>query len=284
MPITSRKLGYVYNPNTPAMKVALKDVDFHLDEGGFIALVGRTGCGKSTLVQHLNALLFPTSGGIEVDEFLNASKKKNRSKKIFGVREKVGVVFQFSEQQLFEETVEKDVAFGPKNFGLNEEKALQKAHESLEKVGLGEEFYKRSPFDLSGGEKRRVAIAGVLACSPKYLVLDEPTAGLDPYGAKQMMDLFKSINESGVTVIFVTHDMNLVLGYASEVLVFHDGMLKRQGDPEKIFVEDLSSYSLGSPLSYDFARRLNAAGANLELNNCKDEYSLAKEIKRWKGK
>ena len=284
MPITSRKLGYVYNPNTPAMKVALKEVDFHLDEGGFIALVGRTGCGKSTLVQHLNALLFPTSGEIEVDEFLNASKKKNRSKKIFGVREKVGVVFQFSEQQLFDETVEKDVAFGPKNFGLNEEKALQKAHESLEKVGLGKEFYKRSPFDLSGGEKRRVAIAGVLACSPKYLVLDEPTAGLDPYGAKQMMDLFKSINESGVTVIFVTHDMNLVLGYASEVLVFHDGMLKRQGDPEEIFVEDLSSYSLGSPLSYDFARKLNAAGANLELNNCKDEYSLAKEIKRWKGK
>ncbi|MCR5078360.1 MAG: energy-coupling factor transporter ATPase [Bacilli bacterium] len=284
MPITSKKLSYIYNPKTPVAKLALDEVSFHLEEGGFIALVGRTGCGKSTLVQHLNALLFPTGGEIEIDDFLNAAEKKRRSKKLFEVRAKVGVVFQFSEQQLFEETVEKDVCFGPKNFGLSEEKALEKAHESLAKVGLGEEFYKRSPFDLSGGEKRRVAIAGVLACSPKYLVLDEPTAGLDPYGAKQMMELFKSINDSGVTIIFVTHDMNLVLGYASEVLIFHDGKLMKQGKPEDLFQEDLSSYSLESPLSYSFARKLNDKGMGLELSKCKDEVSLAKEIAKRKGK
>ena len=278
MPITSKNLSYIYNPKTKFKKQALEEVSFHLEEGGFVALVGRTGCGKSTLVQHLNALLSPTSGEIEIDEFHNTCEKRMKGKEIFKLREKVGVVFQFSEAQLFEETVEKDVSFGPKNFGLDNEKSLQKAHESLEMVGLDESFYKRSPFDLSGGEKRRVAIAGVLAYSPKYLILDEPTAGLDPYGAKALMELFKKINESGVTIIFVTHDMNLVLGYASEVIVLDDGKLAYQGKPLELFEKDLSQFSLDSPLPYGLGRSLIGKGLPLDLSKCKDEDSLAEEI------
>lgn len=278
MPITSRQLNFTYNPKTKFAKKALTDVSFHLEEGGFYAIVGKTGCGKSTLVQHINALLFPTSGEMEIDDFINASEKKRRGKNIFGLREKVGVVFQFSEAQLFEETVEKDVSFGPRNFGLSNEKALQKAHESLEIVGLGEEFYKRSPFDLSGGEKRRVAIAGVLASSPKYLVLDEPTAGLDPFGAKSLMELFKKINESGVTIIFVTHDMNLVLGYASEVLVFDDGKLALQKVPMDLFLEDINQYSLDLPETFRFGRKLKERGLDIDLQNCSNEENLVEEI------
>lgn len=284
MPIKSTNLSFSYNAGSKIAKSALSDISFALEEGGFIALVGRTGCGKSTLVQHLNALLFPTSGQIEIDEFVNFPKRKKRGNELFRLREKVGVVFQFSENQLFEDTVEKDVAFGPKNFGLDSEKSLQKAHESLEKVGLGEDFYKRSPFDLSGGEKRRVAIAGVLAYSPKYLVLDEPTAGLDPYGAKQLMDLFKAINESGVTIIFVTHDMNLVLEYATEVLVLDDGKLIKQSGPVDLFNEDLERYSLESPQCFAVARRLQGKGFDLSPENCTDEISLAKQIAKARKK
>lgn len=278
MPVNSRHLSYVYNQKTRFAKKALDDVSFHLEEGGFYAIVGRTGCGKSTLVQHLNALLFPTQGEIQIDEFTNSFDKKKRGKNIFDLRGKVGVVFQFSEAQLFEETVEKDVCFGPKNFGLSPEKALQKAHESLEIVGLGEDFYSRSPFDLSGGEKRRVAIAGVLACSPKYLVLDEPTAGLDPYGAKSLMELFKKINETGVTIIFVTHDMDLVSSYASEVLVLDDGTVAFQETPSALFEEDIEKYSLDLPDAYAFAKRLKRRGFPLDLSKCASDESLAEEI------
>ena len=278
MPITSKDLVYVYNPKTKFQKKALDRVNFHIEEGGFIALVGRTGCGKSTLVQHLNALLFPNEGEVEIDDFTNSPDKKKRGKGIFLLRKKVGVVFQFSEAQLFEETVEKDVCFGPKNFGLDPEKSRQKAHESLEMVGLGKEFYSRSPFDLSGGEKRRVAIAGVLAYSPKYLVLDEPTAGLDPAGANALMELFKRINQSGITIIFVTHDMDLVIRYATEALVLNEGKLVFQGAPRDLFKLDLDDYSLDLPKTYAFGKGLIEKGLDIELANCQDEDSLVEEI------
>ena len=201
MPIRFSDVFYTYNPKTPLASEALNGVSFEIEDGSFTALVGRTGCGKSTLIQHINALLVPAAGEVVVGEFVNSADKKKRSKKLYQVRRKVGLVFQFPEYQLFEENVEKDVAFAPKNFGASKEEALAAAHEALKRVGLGENFYKRSPFELSGGEKRRVAIAGILAFHPDILVVDEPTAGLDPRGASEMMDLFETVHKSGTTVI-----------------------------------------------------------------------------------
>ena len=184
MPIKIEKLFYDYNPNTPFVSHALKDINLDIDGNFFNALIGETGSGKTTLVQHLNGLLWPNSGTITIDEhFINGNDKKLQKKKKKGIkklRSHVGLVFQFPEYQLFEKTVIKDVLFGPKNFGMKEEEALEVAKESLSLVGLDESYYERPPFELSGGEKRRVAIAGIIALKPKILVLDEPTAGLDP--------------------------------------------------------------------------------------------------------
>ena len=196
------------------------------------------------------------------------------------LRRNVGLVFQFPENQLFEETVEKDVAFAPKNFGFNEKEALEKAHFALKKVGLGEDFYKRSPFELSGGEKRRVAIAGVLAFLPSVLIVDEPTAGLDPEGAKEMMDLFKEVHEEGTTVILVTHDMNLVLSYASKVIVMENGQIAEITDPLTLFGENLDAYSLEAPLLYRLLLDLNKKGAGIDSSKIKTADDLAKEIAR----
>ena len=219
MPIDFSSVYYTYSPKTPLAYEALKGINLHIDSGEFVALVGRTGCGKSTLVSHINALLTPSKGEVRVDEFVSSPDKKRRSKKISPLRKKVGLVFQFPEYQLFEKTVLDDVAFGAKNFGKSKEEAIEDAKVALSLVGLGERFYDRSPFELSGGEKRRAAIAGILAIKPDYLVVDEPTAGLDPLGAKEMMDLFDEIHSKGTTLILVTHDMSLVLKHCSRVIV-----------------------------------------------------------------
>ncbi|MDD3099220.1 MAG: ATP-binding cassette domain-containing protein, partial [Bacilli bacterium] len=178
MPIKYENVSFTYNAKTPFSYEALSDVSLDIIDGSFTAIVGKTGCGKSTLIQQLNGLLVPTSGEVIINDYVVAKSRKRRTKKIKELRKLVGLVFQFPEYQLFEETVEKDVAFGPKNFGASNEGALKSAHEALRLVGLDESFYKRSPFDLSGGERRRVAIAGILALNPNILVLDEPTAGL----------------------------------------------------------------------------------------------------------
>ena len=278
MSIRFEDVTYVYNPKTPEPVEALHNISLEIEEGSFTALIGRTGCGKSTLVQHLNALLHPTSGTVYIDNFVNASQKKKRDKKLKPLREKVGLVFQFPEYQLFEETIEKDVAFGPKNFGDSDEVALEKAHEALKLVGLDESFYKRSPFEISGGEKRRVALAGVLAMKPKYLVVDEPTAGLDPLGAKKLMELFTKIHEAGSTIILVTHDMDLVLGYCTDVFVLDHGKVALKGKPNDLFGQDVSRFSLQTPAIFDFAFRLEKAGYKIDKNKLNRVEDLAKAI------
>lgn len=276
--VTFENVFYVYNKKTPLEFEALHDVSFQIEKGDFVGLVGRTGSGKSTLVQHINGLLSPSMGKVTVNGFTNEAKKKHKGKEINNLRRNVGLVFQFPENQLFEETVEKDVAFAPKNFGCSNEDALKKAHEALAKVGLGEEFYSRSPFELSGGEKRRVAIAGVLAFEPSLIILDEPTAGLDPEGAEEIMDLFKKIHEAGTTIVLVTHDMNLVYSYCKTVLVMEEGRIVKISDPISLFAEDLDQYCLETPLLYRLVLDLNKKGANLDPKSISSLDDLAAAI------
>ena len=278
MSVNFKKVFFTYSPKSPFEYEALRDINLDLESGKFIALVGKTGSGKSTLVQHINSLIHPTSGTIDVDGFINSSVKKERTKDIKGLRKHVGLVFQFPEYQLFEETVERDVAFGPKNVGMKEAEAIKKAHWALEKVGLGKSFFERSPFELSGGEKRKVAIAGILAMEPTILVVDEPTAGLDPAAAKDTMSLFKKINEEGTTVILVTHDMDLVASYCDEVVVMENGKVEAQCSPSKLFGRDLSEYSLQNPHIFDFALRLKKRGIDLDMSSIRTTEDLAKAI------
>ena len=278
MPIIFRDVCYSYTDKNPMDHLALSHLSFTIETGSFTALVGRTGCGKSTLVQQINALFHPLSGEVEVDGYLNSSDKKKRTKKNKELRKKVGLVFQFPEYQLFEESVLKDVVFGPKNFGASKEEALAAAKEALALVGLDESFYERSPFELSGGEKRRVAIAGILACHPEYLIVDEPTAGLDPKGSQEMMDLFEDIHRKGTTIILVTHDMNLVLRYCDRVLVLEDGKLVADDKPSAFFQQDMDRYSLETPALYRFLQGLEAKGLKLEQDGITDVNSLAEAI------
>lgn len=284
MPIDFHKVSYVYSPKSPFSSVALEGVDFHLEEGHFVALVGRTGSGKSTIAQLLNALLTPSEGAVQVDSFVNAPKTHKKRKAVKALRKHVGLVFQFPEYQLFAETVEKDVAFGPHNFGLSKEKALEKAHEALRLVGLDPSFDKRSPFELSGGEKRKVAIAGILAMEPSYLILDEPTSGLDPKAAEETMALFKEINAKGTSVIFVTHDMDLVLEYADTVLVMADGKLVKMTTPSALFGEDLGTYSLDNPHVFQVAKALKEKGLSIETASLRTVEDLAGAIVEAKKK
>ncbi len=279
MSIRFSDVFYVYNPKSPLESKALSGVNLEIEKGGFTALVGRTGCGKSTLVQHINSLLHPTSGEIDVDGFKNVPEKKKRSKGVSELRKKVGLVFQFPEYQLFEETVEKDVSFGPRNFGMDKEEALKAAHEALLQVGLDESFFTRSPFDLSGGEKRRVALAGIIAIKPDVLIVDEPTAGLDPRGSKEIMDLFRKIHESGTTLILVSHDMDIVLEYAEQVIVMDDGKIAFSGKPEELFGQEVEAYSLDTPLVYSYLSALKKKGLDIDPKAIRNVKELAKAIK-----
>jgi len=271
---------YTYSPKSPFEYQALKGLNIEFEEGKFVGIVGKTGSGKSTLIQHINALITPTSGKVVVDEFVNSANKKERTKVLKPLRQRVGLVFQFPEYQLFEETVEKDVAFGPKNFGVKAEEALEKAHQAILRVGLNESFFERSPFELSGGEKRKVAIAGILAMEPKVLVVDEPTAGLDPAAARETLSLFKEINKEGVTVILVTHDMDLVASYCDEVVVMDDGKVFTKCSPSELFGSDLTQYSLQNPHIFDFALSLKKRGFDVETSSLKTTEDLAKAIAR----
>lgn len=237
MSIAFHQVTHEYSPNTTFSFVALKDISVTLPMHKMVAIVGNTGSGKSTLIQHLNALLLPTKGSVTVlDRNITAQEKPKQLKSL---RKRVGLVFQFPEYQLFEETIAKDLCFGPKNFGATEEEAMAKAITALHQVGLDESYLERSPFDLSGGQKRRVAIAGILAMDPEVLVLDEPTAGLDPQGAKQMMELFSSLNQTyNKSIFIVTHDMEHVLNYCADVIVLKDGSLIHQSSVEEFFARD----------------------------------------------
>ena len=281
--VTFQNVFYVYNKKSPLEHEALHDVNLDIKQGSFTALVGRTGSGKSTLVQHINALFQPTSGTVAVNGYVNKAGVKHKGKEILELRKNVGLVFQFPENQLFEETVEKDVAFAPKNFGIAEKTALEQAHEALTMVGLGPEFYERSPFDLSGGEKRRVAIAGVLAFKPSILVVDEPTAGLDPLGGEEMMKLFQKVHEGGTTIILVTHDMSLVFSYCDNVVVMDEGKIAEITTPTELFLKDLSKYSLEVPPFFRLLRVLNERGAEIDPSKVHTLNELASLLAKQKG-
>lgn len=254
------KVNFTYQPNTPFASRALFDINLEVAEGSYTALIGHTGSGKSTLLQHLNGLLQPTEGKVNIDDIVIQASSKQ--KEIKPARKKVGVVFQFPESQLFEETVLKDVAFGPQNFGVSQEEALKIAREKLELVGLAEKNFEKSPFELSGGQMRRVAIAGILAMEPKVLVLDEPTAGLDPKARIEMMELFSHLHQEGQTVVLVTHNMDDVAEYADKVYLLEKGRVISSGTPQDVFqnVEFLMQHELGVPKTTEFAVKLEQRG------------------------
>ncbi|MBN2503974.1 MAG: energy-coupling factor transporter ATPase [Bacilli bacterium] len=249
MGIQFRQVSYHYPSGSINFYPAISDISLSIAaKGEFIAIVGHTGSGKSTLAQHMNALIFPTSGEVEIFGSV-VSKRRDKKVKYNDLRQKVGLVFQFPEYQLFEETVEKDIMFGPINFKVPVEEAREIAKKAIVMVGLDESYLRRNPFNLSGGEKRRVAIAGILALDPEILVLDEPTSGLDPQGKKQMMELFKDIQDkTGKTIILITHDMDLVYEHTSRVIVLNDGLLVYDGSPDALFKrDDLAKYHLNYP-------------------------------------
>lgn len=278
MSIKFNDVYFTYSPKTPFEHEALNGVSFKIKDGSFTCLVGHTGCGKSTLIQELNGLLVPTKGEAIIGEFINSRENRKMRKKIRYLRRKVGLVFQFSENQLFEETVEKDVAFGPMNFGIKKDEAIKLAHESLSLVGLDETFYQKSPFDLSGGEKRRVAIAGVLALKPEILVLDEPTAGLDPRGTKELLGLIKELNKKGTTIILVTHDINIVYEYATHVVVMDNGKVVKDSTPDELFNEDVEKYSLETPMIQQVVKLCLDNGLKLDTSKIRNQETLVEQI------
>ncbi|NQK94115.1 energy-coupling factor transporter ATPase [Streptococcus suis] len=260
MGIHLQEVSYTYQAGTPFEGRALFGVDLEIVDGSYTALIGHTGSGKSTILQLLNGLNIPTSGSVIVDDMvINATSDKKGIKQ---VRKKVGLVFQFPESQVFDETVLKDVAFGPQNFGISQEEAEKIAREKLALVGISEELFERSPFELSGGQMRRVAIAGILAMEPNVLVLDEPTAGLDPAGRQELMDIFRQLHANGMTIVLVTHLMDDVVNYADWVYVMEKGKLIRSGKPRDVFqeVEFLETIQLGVPKITKFAANLERRG------------------------
>ncbi|KNH18727.1 cobalt transporter ATP-binding subunit [Priestia megaterium] len=257
MDIIFKEVEHRYQVNTPFERIALHDLNLNIQSGTFLAVIGHTGSGKSTIIQHLNALLKPTAGEIQIGE--RTIKANRKEKNLKAIRQQVGVVFQFPEHQLFEETVEKDIAFGPMNYGVSEEEAKQKARELIKLVGLPEDILTRSPFDLSGGQMRRVAIAGILAMNPSVLILDEPTAGLDPRGRQEIMNMIYHLHqEKGLTTILVTHSMEDAAMYADELIVMNKGTIAMKGSPREVFGQhtQLKEYGLDVPESLRFMLKL----------------------------
>lgn len=264
MGITLENVSFTYQEGTPLASTALSDISLTIEDGSYTALIGHTGSGKSTILQLLNGLLVPSQGSVRVFDTLITSTSKNKD--IRQIRKQVGLVFQFAENQIFEETVLKDVAFGPQNFGVSEEDAEKIAREKLALVGIDESLFNRSPFELSGGQMRRVAIAGILAMEPAILVLDEPTAGLDPLGRKELMNLFKKLHQSGMTIVLVTHLMDDVAEYANQVYVMEKGSLVKFGKPSDVFqdVVFMEEVQLGVPKITAFCKRLADRGASFK--------------------
>ena len=263
MSIKIENLTHVYMPKSPFEKKALDNVNLLIEDGEFLALIGHTGSGKSTLIQHLNGLLEPTSGRILVDDI----DITNKEAKLTEIRKKIGLVFQYPEYQLFEETIEKDIAFGPNNLGLSSEEVSRRVKKSMEMVGLDYETYKDvSPFDLSGGQKRRVAIAGVIAMEPKVLILDEPTAGLDPKGRDDILEQIKLLHEKyKMTIVLVSHSMEDVGKLAQRIVVMNKGKVELLGKPSEVFkeVETLEKIGLAVPQVTYLMRVLRERGFNV---------------------
>ena len=283
MGIKIENIFYTYNKKASNSTLALDDVSFAIEDNDFVAIVGETGSGKSTLAQTFNALLTPDKGQVLVDDYI-ISYKNRKSRKLKGLRRHVGLVFQFPEYQLFEESVEKDVAFGVKNFGVKAEEALEKAHEALKQVGLDESYYKRPPFELSGGERRKVAIAGILAINPDILVFDEPTVGFDPASAKELMNLICDFHKQGKTIIVITHDMDLVRRYVNKVFMMEKGKIVFEGTPTELFLQVRNYDRLAIPQVTKLALALKEKGMDIDLNNIRHSDDLINEIKKWRAK
>ena len=260
MGITLKNVSYTYQAGTPFEGPALFGVDLEIKSGSYTAFIGHTGSGKSTILQLLNGLLVPNQGSVEVGSTVITADSVNKD--IKQVRKKVGLVFQFPESQVFDETVLKDVAFGPQNFGVSKEEAEVLAREKLHLVGISEDLFNRSPFELSGGQMRRVAIAGILAMEPDILVLDEPTAGLDPSGRKELMRLFEELHRAGMTIVLVTHLMDDVANFADTVYVLDKGRVVKSGQPAQVFqdLDFMESIQLGVPKITKFAHELAEKG------------------------
>ena len=260
MSIAAEHLTHIYNPGQPQEQAALQDVNFRIEDGEFVGIIGHTGSGKSTLVQHLNGLLKPSSGSI----FIGDTDIAKAGVSMLQIRRKIGLVFQYPEYQLFEETVEKDIAFGPRNLGLSEDEIWERVKEAIGRVGLDYEKVRAvSPFELSGGQKRRVAIAGVIAMRPEILILDEPTAGLNPKAHKDILDMVCGIHaDTGNITFLVSHNMNDIARLCDRVLVMDHGRLVMNGSPEEVFSrgEELAKIGLALPDAMEITERLKKAG------------------------
>lgn len=264
MSIKIEDLTHIYNEGTPFEKVALDHVSLTIEKGDFVGIIGHTGSGKSTLIQMFNGLLTPTKGKVFIDGEDIHSEKVSKSK----IRQNVGLVFQYPEYQLFEMTVFDDVAFGPKNLGLSQDEIKDRVQKALTAVGLNETFYEKSPFELSGGQKRRVAIAGVLAMNPEILVLDEPTAGLDPKGRNELLEQLKRMHESGLTVILISHSMEDIARYAKNLIVLRKGKIAFSGSPREVFThgEELEKIGLALPQIRYIMQELKKRGMDIDTD------------------
>lgn len=280
MPIVVDNLSHVYNPDSPLEARALDQVNLEVRDGEFLGLIGSTGSGKSTLIQHLNGLLRPTSGRVLVDDVEITATSKGSLK---AVRKKVGLVFQYPEHQLFEETVRRDVGFGPRNLGLGPDEVEERVREAITMVGLPETVLERSPFELSGGQVRRVAIAGVLAMRPKVLILDEPTAGLDPRGREEILgQVCRLHRDFGLTVVLVSHSMEDVARLAQRLVVLHRGRVALEGLPREVFshAEELTRLGLGVPQVTSLLQALRQRGLPLRQDVLTVE-EARDELARW---
>lgn len=277
MALVLEHLSHVYNKGEPFESPALKDINLTIEYGDFVALIGHTGSGKSTLAQHLNGLIKPTSGRVLLDgQDINSKEVSKRS-----LRFKIGLVFQYPEYQLFEETVAKDIAFGPKNMGLSEEEVDRRVRYAMDMVGLNyDEVAQKSPFELSGGQMRRVALAGVLAMEPSVLILDEPSAGLDPRAKEFLLNDIKRLHENGTTIVMITHNMDDVADFAKKVVVLQNGSVVLQGSPETVFenYDLLSEMGLDVPQASVLSHKLIQAGVPVKNSFKIDD--VAKEIAR----
>lgn len=283
MGIQVKNIFYTYQKKATNATQALMDVSLEIKDNDFLAIVGETGSGKSTLAQMFNALLIPDKGDVLVNDYV-INYKNRKSRKLRGLRKQVGLVFQFPEYQLFEETVEKDVAFGVKNFGVKGEEALNRAHEALKQVGLDESYFKRAPFDLSGGEKRKVAIAGILAIDPDILIFDEPTAGFDPQSSKDLMNLITEFHKNGKTIIIITHDMDLVNTYTKRVVMLERGQVTFDGTPNELFSYIKGYDRLDTPSVIKVAEKLKEKGMDIDINEIHANEDLVEAIKKWRNK
>ena len=272
MQISLKNVSYTYNYKTPYAREVLKDINLNVEEGSYTVIIGKTGSGKSTLIEHINGLLLPTHGEVLVNNVLITnpkSKKEKRelAKKLKVLRQDVAVLFQFSEQQLFETSVLKDIIFAPLNYGISEERAISKAKELIKLVGLDESYLDKSPFELSGGEMRKVALCGVLALEPKVLILDEPTVALDYKSREEIMTMVKKLkDELNMTIVLISHNMNYVLEYADKVFVLKNGKISFEGTVEELFADEklLKENSLEQPELLKFYNKLKEN--NIKLN------------------